>query len=74
MNPASDSAPAVSTPQVSAQSSQPAKNGLSGDPDAGANLGYRATAGPIEMEGCAGGVMGLRRIPTLAKNARAGQL
>jgi len=42
MNPASDSAPAVSTPQVSAQSSQPAKNGLSGDPDAGANLGHPA--------------------------------
>jgi hypothetical protein len=24
------------------------------------------------MEGCAGGVMGPRRIPTLAKNARVG--
>src|ERR1019366_4868138 len=25
------------------------------------------------MDGCAGAVMGLRRIPTLAKNARVGQ-
>ena len=37
-----------------------------------AGASQRTTAGPVEMAGCAGGVMGLPD-PTLAKNARVGQ-